>query len=156
MLISVIVAVVFFVIAAVFIALYALTPSPPNPGNGYTPAGVITQVSAMDAKNEKLTFGQFNPDTKWSDLRMLVDDETTTWGFTITHISGGTLNFTLTLGTNPTLFPSGSDLAGDNKVSNGDFINIHSPNGFNTGKIYKVQIIYIPTNNKICEKTFTR
>ena len=121
-----------------------------------TPAGVITATSITDAKNQKFTFSQFNPDAKWADLKLLVDDGTTTWGFTMTH-TAGTLNFTLATGATPTMFPSGSDLAGDNKVSAGDYISIRiNGNGFTTGQTYKVQILYIPTGNKVCEKAFSR
>jgi len=158
-LITTIVAVAFFVMAAIFIALYALTPSTPGPGGGWgkqTPTGVIMKAIAVDAKNEKLTFGTFNPDTKWVDLKLLVDDGKTTLGFTIKD-NWELLNFTQVSGGNPTIYPSGSDLAGDSEVFSGDYINIRvNGNGFTSGQTYTVQILYIPTGIMICEKAFTR
>lgn len=119
-----------------------------------TPSGTITKTEIQNTRTQKIYLGAFNPDTLWTDLKIITSvngASEITW--TVNSHTTGTVNITSTDTGN---LLSGKDLAGDNKISTGDYLSWTSLSGFTSGSTYKIQIIYVPSGSVVCEKTFTR
>jgi FlaG/FlaF family flagellin (archaellin) len=155
---SVVLALIVMIAITVIIAVVLYVNAPSCCGPPISPTGSFTKIEKIDNHTEKLTLSDFTLDTKWTDLRFYCNDSRNGWVYDITMRTGGVLNFTLTRGyTNSTICLSGKDIAGNDKVSNNDYIVIRAiETGFISGKTYTVDVIHIQTGSVICEKTFTR
>jgi flagellin-like protein len=123
-----------------------------------TPTGSFTQATATSSSLEKLQFGVITPAVKPSDLKIVVENitsgtESKTYTFAndlsglLTPAAAGTI-------TGLTSITYG-DLAGDSKVSSGDYLNVLFGGPGTGANTYKVSIIYIATGNVIDDITFT-
>ena len=130
-----------------------------------TPAGVITKVEINGRTSEKIYLGAFNPDTKWDQCKLILEN-TSAGGsgsntYSMSH-AAGVVTCTLVgtagiVGTNPasSVTIAGTDLAQDNKISNGDSVTISGLSGLSNGAMsYKLSILYTPTGSVVCEKSF--
>jgi hypothetical protein len=121
-----------------------------------TPAGIIKEIDEVQPGIEKVVFSQFNPNTKWEDIRFYIGDNSSYYissGFNIKHDTGILSGIPMGVQNITNLSVFGKDLQKNDTVDNGDYLVIY---GLNKPGTYRVGIIYLITGSLICEKVFTR
>jgi len=120
------------------------------------PAGTITTKAKATATSEKLTLSAFNPETKWADCKLVVENVSAGTSFNVALSSAsGTSTVTCTITGTPGFTITGTDLAQDNKFSGGDYFTIGGLSALSAGSYsYKVSIIYIATGGVVDDMAF--
>ena len=124
-------------------------------GGGETaPTGDFSGAQKTGTTTEKLTFGPFSKDTKPTDIKLVVANGTATpytWTFTADTSGGLTCN-----GTQDKLSGiSFTDLAGDSKVSSGDYVTLTFSGAGPGTYTWIVSIIHVPTGDVIGDISFS-
>ena len=125
-----------------------------------SPSGAWTHAVIKDQSTENVYLTQFDPDTRWSDCRLVVENLTanatspTDYTFSLSYSNGSITGSKVGAG-NPGYAVSGTDLAKDDKISTGDYITISRlPTG--RSYIYRLTLIFAPLGSSVCDITFTR
>jgi flagellin-like protein len=131
-------------------------------GGNTAPTGSFTNVQKATSTSEKMFFGPFNKDVKPSDIKIVVENQSaaqsSTYTLPATDLSG---NLALVAGGTPvtgistTTPPAYTDLAGDKKISNQDYITITFTFSGSGSLSYKVSMIYVPTGDSVGSITFS-
>jgi len=127
-------------------------------GGGETaPTGDFSGATKDSTYVEKLTFGPFSKDTKPTEIKLVIGNGTTT---PVTYTFGSDTTGTLSVASGSTPDPgidyvNYTDLGGDNKVSNGDYISIDFDAAGTGGNSFVVSIIYIATGDIIGDIAFS-
>jgi flagellin-like protein len=129
-----------------------------------TPSGSFTAVQSMSASVERVQFGVItNPTVKPTELKIVIENlttSTTDTARTYTFASDATGALTAVSGTGTItglLTVAYTDLAGDAKVSSGDYLTItFGPSGGTSVSNYKVSMIFISTGAVIDDTTFVQ
>ena len=117
-----------------------------------TPTGSFVGTPQNQTSGYKLTFGVISPDTKWVDCKLLITvggesgtaaSLTSLSNVALATISGKAYTATIT------------DLAGDGKISNGDWVLVKATGGFPTDTEITLTLIYTSTGGQICSQTWT-
>ncbi len=123
-------------------------------GGGETaPTGDFSGAQKTGTTTEKLTFGPFSKDTKPTDLKLVVANGTATprtWTFAADTSGGLTPNATQT----DLSGISFTDLAGDSKISSGDYVTLTYAHGTSGAYTWIVSIVYIPTGDVVGDISF--
>jgi hypothetical protein len=130
-------------------------------GGNTAPTGSFTNVQKATSTSEKVFFGKFNKDVKPTDIKIVVENQTlsqsTTYTMPTTDLSGSLVvvaGGTVT-GISTTTPPAYTDLAGDKKISNQDYITITFTFAGSGSVSYKVSMIYVPTGDSVGSITFS-
>jgi flagellin-like protein len=130
-------------------------------GGNTAPTGSFTNVQKATSTSEKVFFGKFNKDVKPTDIKIVVENQTlsqsTTYTMPTTDLSGSLVvvaGGTVT-GISTTTPPAYTDLAGDKKISNQDYITITFTFSGSGSLSYKVSMIYVPTGDSVGSITFS-
>jgi flagellin-like protein len=124
-----------------------------------TPTGSFTQATATSASLEKLQFGVVTPQVKPTELKIVIENVTSgteSRTYTFSADASGTVLTAAATGTITGLTSiTYIDLAGDSKVSSGDYLNVLFGGPGTGANTYKVSMIYIASGNVIDDITFT-
>lgn len=112
------------------------------------PTGSFTAAQKVDSKTMKFDLGSMSKETRFSDCKLTIKNpagvqspsvavDTVSTGFDV-----GGFNVKVT------------DLAGDGKISNGDYLTIGSNNDLSPGA-YTVTLVWAQDGSQICTKTLT-
>lgn len=113
-----------------------------------TSEGWFSSVELVNSTSDNVLFGPFNGDVKPSEIIIIVDNMTasqsTTYDMPANDLSGP---LTARTGGNLTGVSSivYTDLAGDKKISEGDYITITYTYASTGSRFYRVLMVYVPT-----------
>lgn len=123
------------------------------------PTGDFTTAEKHTSTTERLMFSPFSKDTKPTDIKIIIENVTGatsgTWSFA-SDASGASLNL-VAGGTN---YRTGgtivyTDLAGDAKISNGDYLTITFAAAGSGALSYKATIVWIANGAAVGDVTFS-
>ncbi|MDH7508720.1 MAG: type IV pilin N-terminal domain-containing protein [Methanomassiliicoccales archaeon] len=121
-----------------------------------TPTGSFSSVEKVST-TEKVRFGVITPETTWTEIKIVVENVTAgqsdTWTF---PTSGTSLTPPASQNIDWISGISYADLAGDGKISSGDYLTItFSSQGGSAPYEFKVSMVYIATGAVIDDISFT-
>jgi flagellin-like protein len=127
-------------------------------GGGETaPTGDFTGATKDSTYVEKLTFGPFSKDTTPTQIKIVIGNGTTT---PVTYLFQTDTTGTLSVASGSTADPgidyvNYTDLGGDSKVSNGDYITIDFDAVGTGSHSFVASIVYVATGDIIGDISFT-
>jgi len=114
-------------------------------GEAQTPTGSFTTADNKGSGEYWLYVGAITPSVNWDECKLSINAVVSG-----TNLADG-VNQSMTVDSD-TVYIIPTDLAGDDKVSNGDYIQLES---LVSDTEYNVALIYVETGGTICSKTFT-
>lgn len=123
-------------------------------GGGETaPTGDFSGAQKTGTYTEKLIFGPFSKDTQPTDIKIVVQNGTDSYTYTFSSDGSGSLE--TTSGDPGIRYINYTDLAGDSKISSGDYLTILFDDEASGSYTFTVSIVYIATGDVIGDITFT-
>lgn len=116
-----------------------------------TPTGTFS-IAAGTNGYSNISFGQINPDTKYSDCKLTVQDQVASGTLLVSNVmtaAGTATSATGMAGVTAT----GTNAASNGKISVGDGMTL-SGTAFAAGHTYKVQLLHVATGGVIASQTF--
>jgi hypothetical protein len=126
-----------------------------------TPTSSITKSSVTFGV--KYTFAPMSKDTPWSDVTILIQDQSgnpATWSPVTSDLDNATTSkkpfAAVALGTITSVWCNVTDLAGNGYVNQGDFVTFQtgSVSIFSSSITYTVTIMHDPSSAEICHASF--
>jgi hypothetical protein len=126
-----------------------------------TPTSFLTKLTVTSGV--KLTFfAPMSVDTQWSDITILLNDETSTvqWSPATTDLTDGPATraefAVVTLGS-LSVYCNVTDIGGDGYINAGDHFTLTTPSDgtFSSATTYTCTILYEPTDGEICHIFFS-
>ncbi|MBM3299544.1 MAG: type IV pilin N-terminal domain-containing protein [Deltaproteobacteria bacterium] len=131
-------------------------------GDGATaPTGSFTSVEKASSTTEKVRFGVITPDTKPTEIKIVIENttsgstETATYTFPVGDGSGALTQASGSIGGVAAGGIAYTDLAGNQKVSSGDYITITFAPAGSGAYSYKVSMIWIQNGAVIDDIPFS-
>ena len=138
------------IILTIVLGLYTYL-TPPYDGRPPPPQGSFANVQRVNV-SDSVFFGPFNRDVKPSEIMIIVDNMTTPQS-TMYDMPANDLPGPLTARTGGNLTGINSivytDLAGDKKISEGDYITITYTYAFSGSMSYWVIMVYVPIGSYV-------
>jgi len=124
-------------------------------GGGETaPTGDFSGAPKTGTYTEKLIFGPFSKDTKPTDIKIVIQNGTNSVTYTFSNDSSPQ-ELTHQGDIAGISYVNYTDLAGDSKISSGDYLTITFASPGSGSYTYTVSIVYVPTGDVIGDITFS-
>lgn len=132
---------------------------------GFSGTGTQTPTAQMvkssTATGLRFTLAGITKDTQWGDVRILLQDETTTDSWTpttagLTGFAGKTYNGgAQAIGGGKNVYLNVTDLVGNGYINGGDYISCEPGTAFSASSTYTLTLIYAPTGSEMTHSTYT-
>jgi flagellin-like protein len=128
-------------------------------GGTQTPTAQVTKSSTSTGL--RFTVAGITKDTQWGDVKLLLQNGTTTASWTLTTAgltgsAGKTYTAAATSsGTGQTVVLTVVDLVGNGYVNGGDYIGLDPSNAFLASSSLTLTLIYVPTGSEMTHSSFT-
>jgi flagellin-like protein len=130
-------------------------------GGGGTQTPTMQVTKSSTSTGLRFTVAGITKDTQWGDMKVLLQNGTTTdsWTLTtagLTGTAGKTSNGgAQAIGGGKNVYMNVTDLVGNGFINGGDYIALEPGTAFSSASTYTLTLIYVPTGSEMTHAAFT-